>query len=61
MPDPQQRNLERHGSPFSGVVLVFVVVMLGLAAYAFYGAHTLPDSAAPPTQGGVSEPTKPTG
>jgi hypothetical protein len=44
MSDPR-REWERRSSPFWGVGLVFALVMIGLIAYGYYGAHTKPGSA----------------
>jgi hypothetical protein len=57
MTDPRHRELERHSSPFWGVALVFVVVMTGLIAYAYHGAHTIPGSATDQTDGQLPAPS----
>lgn len=55
MSDPRHREFERHNSAFWGIALVFVVVMTGLIAYAYYGAHTISRSASGTTAGQVSD------
>ncbi|HLH95562.1 MAG TPA: hypothetical protein VKW08_10645 [Xanthobacteraceae bacterium] len=41
MSDPRRREYE-HSSSFWGLGLIFAVVMIGLIAYAYYGAHRIP-------------------
>jgi hypothetical protein len=58
MSDPRFARVERrnHSSPFWGIMLLFVVVVAGLIAYAYYGVQTM-QAPTPPAASSVNHAT----